>query len=547
MRYPLFLLSLLFITFGCRKAEAPVEPPTAQVATGRGGVVSAAHPLATLAGQQMLDKGGNAVDAAVAAAFALSVVEPGMSGLGGRLQAIVRLPDGAIRGVDATTQAPLAYDTSKVTKDERYGYHVIGIPGVVAGLTKLLNDYGSLPRETVMAPAIRYAEEGFKVLPRAAERYAAVEDILLEFDGARQYFLKPDGSAYDEGEKLVQEDLAETLRLIAEGGRDAFYEGAIAKKIAADMRANGGLLTMEDLADYEARDARVVNGTYRGHDLHGLWLPSYGAITIEILHILENFPLGEMRGAAWANAHYRAIEMAYRDRQKQLKADSMARVLTSKEYAASLAEQIDLSTNGEQSLGMSSGIPESWREEMGHTTHLSAADAEGRTIALTQSLGPLMGSKVASPDLGFLYAVTLGGYLGVYKAGQRANSHISPFLITKNGQPFLGLGAAGGSRIPSAITSVSSRVIDHGMTLDAALAAPRVHPHEDSLFLETHPGAGWKDEVVEALEAKGVAVKELENIARFGRVQAVQYDPETQTWTGAADPDWEGSVAGVKQ
>lgn len=540
-RILLMLLAISLLTH-CRKQYNPPIEKTAQAATG---MVSAAHPLATRAGQLMLQQGGNAADAAVATAFALSVVEPSMSGLGGRQQIILRLPDGSVRGIDATSQAPAAYDTAQVTNNNRYGYHVIGIPGVVAGLTRLLDEYGTLPLKTVMAPAIQYAEKGFRMLPMQARRHELAADQLKLFSGSSQHYLEEDSTAYDEGDLLVQKDLAKTLRIISDGGHKAFYTGPIAQKIVADMQANGGLITLEDLANYQALDAKIVEGTYRDeYELYGLWMPSYGAITIGILQTLERFPLSEMRGADWAAAHHQAIALAYEHRRRQRQDDSIALRLTSQEFADSLAALITLQPGDNQPMGMRRDVPESWKAEMGHTTHLSTADSSGMMIALTQSLGPNFGSKVVTPELGFVYAVTLGRYLGIYKAGQRASSHISPFIITKEGRPFMVLGAAGGSRIVSAITSVTSRVIDHQMPISEALAAPRVHPVEDSIYLENHPGEGWKDEVVEALEERGYRLKELDDVARFGRVHAIYYDAKTGQWIGAADPDWEGSAAG---
>ena len=537
------LIILLFVQCHYEKPtsnEPKKEKVLTQSAQSPNGLVSAAHPLAVKAGVEMMEKGGNAIDAAVATAFALSVVEPSMSGLGGRLQAIVRLPDGEFYGVDATTQAPLSYD-AKTAPSGRYGYPAIGIPGVVAGLCKLLEKHGTLPLETVMQPAIGYAENGFEILPGEAKRHAFAQKTLTEFAGSTKYFLKADSTTYKEGELFVQKDLASTLKQIATGGKDAFYKGEIAKKIIEDIQTNGGVLQLEDLEKYEALDATLLSGNYRGYDLHGLGIPSYGAITIEILQILENFPLENLRGADWASTLYQAMEMAYRDRKYQF-SDSI-NTLIDKKYAASIAELIK-SEDGKlkNAAEYKDKVPESWLAEMGHTTHLSTTDKDGMMVALTQSLGPNMGSKVATPDLGFLYAVTLGGYLGDFKPGQRAASHISPFIITKDDKPFMVLGAAGGGRIITAITSVTSRTIDHEMPLADALAAPRVHPDEDSVFIETHEGWGWRDEVIEALIENGLGVKEVDDIARFGRVHAILYDSASKEWIGAADPDWEGAV-----
>ncbi|MDF9798601.1 gamma-glutamyltranspeptidase/glutathione hydrolase [Catalinimonas alkaloidigena] len=550
MKNLLFLLALACISISCQdsqqsaKTETIEEPALTQSAQAGGGMVAAAHPLATAAGQQMLSLGGNAVDAAVAAAFTLAVVEPSMSGLGGRLQAILRLPDGKVRGVDATTQAPMSYDAANAPQGS-YGYPTIGIPGVVAGLTKLLEEHGSLPLTKVMEPAIRYAEEGFALLPGEATRHALALKEIQEFEGTSTYFLKEDTTTYAEGEILVQKDLAKTLRAIAEGGDEAFYRGAIAEKIIADIQANGGVLSMEDLSNYEALDADILNSTYRGNEVYALSMPSYGAITLEILNILENMPMQEASEVEWASNMYLAVERAYEDRRSQT-ADSIP-ILISKDYAQKVASQLSSPNVLTHLPPKDIEVPQSWLAEQGHTTHLSTADGNGMMVALTQSLGPNMGSKVASPGLGFLYAVTLGGYLGDFEPGQRAASHISPIVITKNDQPYLALGAAGGSRIISAITSVSSRVIDQNMELAEALAAPRVHPDDaDSVFVETHSGEGWQDEVLEALKAKGFLLNEVPEVARFGRVHAVEYNADTQQFVGAADPDWEGAAAGVQ-
>lgn len=537
----LVILSLICICIiSCQRIK---YPDFVQSAVSTKGIVSAAQPLATLAGKQMLDKGGNAVDAAVASAFALSVVEPSMSGLGGRLQAIVRLPDGTIHGVDASTEAPLSYDSTGIS-DRRFGYEVIGIPGVVAGLTKLLDDYGSLPIDVVMEPAIRYAKRGFPILKGEAFRHQLAVEQIRQFEGTRKYFMK-DGRTYKEGERLVQKDLAKTLSSIAKNGKDGFYKGRVAQQIVQDFQANNGFLTMEDLANYEAKNSVIVEGNYRGYDLHGLWLPSFGAITIEILHILEQLPMDEYHGADWASAVGQAIAFGYADRQRQKIGVAITDTILSKSYAKELAAQIDV--NSPSTSSISELLPESWTVSMGHTTHLSASDETGMMVGITQSLGPNMGSKVATNNLGFLYAVTLGPYLGVTQAGQRAISHICPFIITKDGKPYLVLGAAGGSRINTAIVAVASRMIDHGMDVTDALKASRVYPDKETLLLEGHPGSTWKDSYSNELSGEGFSIELIEDRARFGRVHAIHFDASTQRWIGAADPDWEGVVASEKE
>jgi gamma-glutamyltranspeptidase / glutathione hydrolase len=308
-----------------------------QVNRNQQSIVAAAHPLASRAGAKIPEQGGNAVDAAVASAFVLSVVEPSISGLGGRLQAIVRLPSGEVKGVDATTQAPLTYNADTAPQG-RYGYPTIGIPaGVVAGLTKLLNDYGSMPLEVVMQSAIRYAEEGFELLPGEARRQSLAAEAQ-EFAGSRQYFIIGDSLTRNAGSRWIQQDLAKTLKAIAAGGANVFYQGEIARRIIDDIQANGGILTLEYLSGYKAKDAEILSSDYRGHTFHALSLTSYGAITLEIMNILENLSMQEANEATWATNMYRAIERAYEDRSKQYN-DSI-NILISKTYAAQLADEI---------------------------------------------------------------------------------------------------------------------------------------------------------------------------------------------------------------
>lgn len=536
----LLLLGLLIVASCEQKPkEQPIQSNPKDASSTQGVVVSA-HPLATAAGVQMLEKGGNAIDAAVAVGFALAVVEPTMSGLGGRLQAIVRMKDGTINGYDATTQAPLNYDPASAPKASS-GYPTIGVPGVVKGLTTLLSEHGTLPLKTIMEPAIRYAEEGYEVLPGEAARRGMALKSFKNYEGTSMYFMHGD-STHHAGEVFIQSDLAHTLKLIADQGPDVFYKGEIAHKIVADMKANGGFVDSISLASYQVEPSRIVKGDYRGYALNGLWMPSYGAITIEMLQIMENFPLNDVSEAEWGRVVYEANALAYDDRRAQDTLENAAR-LTDKGYAKELAEGIQ-----EHELPRAAWlnepratIPEAWLAAEGHTTHLSVADKDGNVIALTQSLGPNMGSKVATPGLGFLYAATMGGYLGDFHAGQRASSHISPFIVTKDDQPFLVLGAAGGGMIVTAIVQTISRFIDRGLSLEEAIAAGRVHA-SDSMLVETHPGSTWTIDDINQFKVWGLPVKEVDRQGSFGRVHAIYYNAATKIWEGAADPDWEGTA-----
>ena len=548
MKIPAITLATsLLILMNCQTAinetdEAAEGISSEQYANSANGMVSTSHPLATAAGLEVLKKGGNAADAAVAAAFALAVVEPEMSGIGGRLQAIIWSTDGKVHGIDATTQAPMTYD-QQTAPQAKYGYAVIGIPGMVAGLEKLNKEHGSLALEELLAPAIKYAEEGINPMPGQASRQASVQNMLLEFEGSRQYFIKAnDTLTYTPKDLLVQKDLSQTLRAIAVNGADVFYRGEIAKKMVADIQNHGGAVTLESLENYEAKDATVLTGSYRGHDVYGLWMPSFGAITIEILQILENLPMSEYTEAEWASAMYQAIKIAYEDRYSQTSLEFGEHIID-KDYAREQAERINVGKPVE--VGATTPEQEeylAYSNTQGHTTHLSVADKNGMVISLTQTLGPIMGSRVATPGLGFLYAATLGGYLGPMQPGQRAASHISPMILTTNGDPYMGIGAAGGAKINSAIVQAISRVVDRDMELLDALSAPRVHPLKEGMSLEVPDSLSWTQEDYQFLRDNGFIIEEEIRPFRFGRVHVVM--KSGANWLGAADPDGEGAAAG---
>jgi gamma-glutamyltranspeptidase/glutathione hydrolase len=514
-----------------------------QSASSTNGMVATAQPLATEAGVRMLEAGGNAADAAVAAAFAIAIVEPSMNSIGGRTQILLALPDGRVLGIDGTTQAPWDYDYDAAPQ-AAYGYPVIGVPGAVAGLMRLHAEHGSLPLATVMAPAIDYAENGFRLLPGEASRQTMSAQRFAEFPGTAAIYLQADGTPRKGGDLLVQEDYASTLRAIQAGGHDVFYRGEIAETMAADLAEHGSAVTLQGFLDYEALDARVIRGSYRGYEIVGMDVPSAGTVVIQALQIMENFDPNSMDDEEWAAVTGQALGIASPELDA-LGSDTAAARATSKEWAAEMAARVRApSTVGAE---LRSYLPElaPRGDGQGHTTHLTAADGSGMFVALTQTLGPSMGSGVVTPGLGFLYASTLGGYLGRMEAGERARSFISPVLVLKDGKPVLALGAAGGARIVSGVTQVISRVIDDGMTLAEALEAPRVHMDWDGrLNAETSPVIGWTPAQVEDMRRLGLDLAETSRPGAFSRVHAVQFDPETGTWYGAADPDWEGSARG---
>ena len=505
------------------------------------GVVVAAHPLASKVGAEILAENGNAVDAAVAAAFALSVVEPSMSGIGGRAQILIYSPKTGFHGIDATTAAPSDYDYENAPK-KRYGYPSIGIPGVVKGLTKALSTYGSLDREIVMAPAIKIASKGHALIAGEAIRQSNVREQLLEFKGSRQHFLNADSSSRIPGQWIVQKELASVLQAISDDGPDVFYTGWVAEKIVEDNIANGGVLSMNAMKEYKALDAHLVKGDYRGNEITGLWIPSFGAITIEALQILESYKSNLSSNQDWGESVYHSIERAFLDRRVQNTLED-AQKHTSKAWAKKRASEI----HNEQSSIDFDTLPESFTAVIGHTTHLTVVDKDGMIVVLTQTVGTTMGSKVATPGLGFVYAQTLGGYLGEVKPGQRASSHISPIIVSKDGEPFLGLGAAGGSRIPSSIVAVVSRIVDQGLSLEKAIKMPRVHPIDEGLDIEFTGFDGFTLSDSAYFSSLGHKVTVQRQIGRFGRIHAVIRDSNGSGWIGVADPDWEGSAISPNQ
>jgi gamma-glutamyltranspeptidase / glutathione hydrolase len=529
-------------------APAHGAAPAGQVARSRRGMVTSAEPHATAAGVRMLERGGNAVDAAVATAFALGVVEPSMSGIGGRTQVLIRTPAGEFVGIDGFTEEPAAYTAGRRAPGGDSGYGAVGIPGTVAGLARTLAEHGTLPLADVLAPAIELAEHGFPLGVPEAGRLARAAPRLAENDGARRLLLKPDGAPYDAGETLRQPELARTLRLIARHGPDVFYRGEIAERIAADMTANGGLLTRDDLAAYRAIPSIVVRGSYRGHGLVGTFLPASGMATIQILHMLQNFdrPVAASSAASsaeWAALVAQAVRIGIRDRGVELGTpEQKARTISSAEWAEQRAREIrwPRRTSDEGAAAAAAAREPVVAEE--HTTHLSAADADGWYVAMTQSLGDAWGAHVVTPGLGFLYAATLG-YTSVQPGTPRPRpaTSQSPFMVLRDDVPVLVLGAAGGVHIISAVAQVVSRTIDERLPLADAIAAPRVHPAADTgIQLEDDRGARWPVAVWAALRDAGFAV---ERGTAFATVHAIAFDPTTGEFTGVADPRGAGTAA----
>jgi len=549
----LYTLLLVMLAAGC------ASTPDAQQTFPTNSMAVTAHPLATAAARDVLARGGNAADAAVAAGMMLAVVEPSMSHLGGRIQILVRSPDGTYQGYNGMTEVPASY----IAPDEpvSQGYGTIATPGVVAGLGRLHAEHGSLRWSDLLQEPTRTAADGFALLPGAAARHETGLELFRENPGFQQTFIKEDGSTYDAGDVLKQPALAHTITRLAEAGADDFYKGEIAQQIAADMAANGGYVTTEDLAAYQVLDGRNVTTNYRGFDVHSLAAPAGGGLVIKTLNILENFELAAMTDVQWAAVVNQALALAINSMDEDRAEADLGRV-EDKAWAAQQAASIRVPTAMPVTASVATTLLSTevdwagsyWGQDSHHTSHFTIADCEGRVVSITQTVGPLFGSRVITPGLGFVYAATMGSYLSATDQvpGSRPRTTIAPTVVTRNGEVVLALGAAGGMRILSAIVQTISRYIDQGHAPDMAVALPRVHPVYDEteskervtngekVNLEMTPDRGWSPEVAESLQAAGFEVVPVETHASFGRVHLIA--KSGNAWQGVADADWEGTA-----
>lgn len=546
---------------GMERSTSAISDPSAHVATSPQGVVSSASNFATEAGARVLAEGGTAVDAAVSAAFAVAVTEPSMSGIAGRASIVIRTPDGDVRGIDGLNQVPAGYEPDLAPE----GYDQAAVPGAIAALARAQEEHGTWPLGEVMAPAVELAREGFPLPADEADRFASAAQDLERHAASREYFLAEDGEPLEPGVHFVQEDLAEVLEAVAEGGVEVFYQGWVADSIHSHMARAGGFITRDELADYEALSAIPAEGTYRGHGLVSNFRPASGHTVVQALKTMEEVeapsafarPDGLGRGhGPWGGVTGVAMHLALQDRGETHETEEeSARHLTSREHARDRAQQMELDGVALGGAAPDGGVPAAASpaaqdEEPSYkrdaTTHLSTADADGYVVALTQSLGPSMGSRLAAPGLGFLYPTRLSA-----EPGDRPSSTISPTLVSRpDGSPMMALGGAGDARIISAVIQVVSRMVDHGMSLTEALEAPRLHPvGSHVLELERGPVALWRAADLAELRSHDFQLRTADSGA-FGRVHAV-YLPDGwadggEPLKGVAEPRWTGGAAGPR-
>jgi len=531
-------------------------------------MVVSQEPHATDAGVAVLKAGGNAVDAAVAVAFALAVTYPRAGNLGGGGFLLVRLADGRKSFVDFREQAPAAASRDMyldadghVTRDSLVGWRAAGVPGTVRGLELAHRKYGSKPWAQLVAPAIRLATQGFPLSHGEAETLREHADTLKRFTDSKRIFLR-NGRYYQKGQRLRQPELAATLRRIAATqGRD-FYEGATARRLAREMESHGGLVTLADLSGYQAVERVPLEGSYKGYGVITSPPPSAGGIgLVQMLAMLEGSgPEGSNYahngwGAA-STIHYIAEVMRrfYADRSEFLGDPDFSQIpvkgLLDPRYIAERRASID-PERATPSESIRPGEPRPYESDQ--TTHFSIVDAAGNAVSLTYTLNENYGSGVTVPGLGFLlndemddftskpgvpnlYGL-IQGEPNAIAPRKRPLSAMTPTIITKDGQPFLILGAPGGSRITTGVLQVILNVIDFQMNAQQALDAPRFH-HQwlpDMLRVED----GFPPETLAQLEAMG---HRLEPIKGVGQVQVILRD--APGWQGAHDARNTGKATG---
>ncbi|MBT4091592.1 MAG: gamma-glutamyltransferase [Deltaproteobacteria bacterium] len=540
-------------------AQAIIEGERAVPAEAKNGIVVTSHYLATTEALQVLKKGGNAVDAAVTAAFALAVTQPRSGNIGGGGFMLISMQNtGSVIAIDYREKAPAAASKNMFLDDKgdvdkflsRFSHRAAGVPGTVAGLAVALEKFGTLSLAEALQPAIRLAREGFIVTPRFSRGVKSRSLVLKKWASSRKTFFKKDGSNYKPGDRFRQPDLAATLQRIEKSGQAGFYEGQTAALIVAEMEKNQGLITAADLRNYRPLIRKPVHGTYRGFDIYSMSPPSSGGIhIIQILNILEHYPIASMGHNSAKTIHLmaEAMKYAYADRARYLGDTDFVKVpvqgLIAKGYARRIKDQID-PFKPRSSRDIHHGEPSGY--ESGETTHFSIVDRFGNAVSNTYTINFSYGSGIVVEGAGFLlnnemddfsakpgvpnaYGL-IGGESNRIQPGKRMLSSMSPTIVKKQGKNMLVVGSPGGSRIITTTLQVIMNVVDHGLNIQSAVNAPRIH-HQwfpDEIRVEE----GISPDTVLLLRQMGHTVKQKR---AMGAIQGILIDDNGNLY-GGADP-----------
>jgi len=553
-----------FITFNsvqlAANDQAILAGQRAEPVAGQTAMVVTSHHLATQIALDILHAGGNAIDAAVAAGFALAVAQPRSGNIGGGGFMLYSPSNSdAVTAIDYREKAPSRATENMFLDDmgnvdqrlSRFSHLSAGVPGTVAGFALAMEKFGTLSLADVLKPAINLAKNGFAVPNRFVEGIAARKDTFDKWPASQTTFFKADGSAYQVGEIFKQPALAKTLQLIADKGAAGFYSGETARLIEAEMEKHGGLISYEDLANYQAIIRQPAQGRYRGFDVYSMSPPSSGgAHIVQLLNILEHYPISEYGHNSAQTIHLMAESMrrAYADRASYLGDSDFIAVplqgLSSKSYAKALANTIQLDT-ATASAEIKAGTPQHY--ESPETTHFSIVDQFGNAVSNTYTLNFSYGSGIVVTGAGFLlnnemddfsakpsvanaYGL-IGGEANKIEAHKRMLSSMSPTIVKQNGENVLVTGSPGGSRIISTTLQVIMNVIDHKMNIQTAVNSPRMH-HQwwpDEIRIEQ----GISPDTIKLLTGMGHTVVQK---SAMGGSQSILVDHETGTLFGAADP-----------
>jgi gamma-glutamyltranspeptidase/glutathione hydrolase len=535
------------------------------------GVVACPEPLAAAAGAEVLRAGGNAVDAAIATAFAQGIVSPMMTGIGGAATCLIHVAEtgqtwflfaGGYAPAKATPELwadrPFTRDGATWTLEDganRVGYQAQVVPGFCRAMEEAYRRFGSgrVPWAALLQPAIRYAEEGFEVYPalweiwRPGGRISSVHHVddpkmYLATNEAAAAVYTPNGRVLEVGERLVQADYGATLRKIAEGGADAFHEGEIAHAIAEDMAANGGLLSYEDLRDFRPTLLPALEGQYRGYRVRGGHPPGLGPTVIELFQILDGYDLAAL---GWNSPRYldlisRAMQIAFKDRLIYMADPSFydvpVEILISPEYAAEARRLIE---TGDDRKAVAEALP-----GPGDTTTCSVMDGDGNAVGLNTTINS--GAGIVTPGLGFLHNNRMWsfnpepGFRNSIAPGKSPLQGGGPTILLRGDQAAFVIGSPGGSRGTTSTVQAAANVLHFGMSMQEAMTVPRIHAEDQAAVIYAEAGIG--DETVRALEALGNRV----TVGNYsGRLAGVRRDPVSGTLDGGSDPRGGGGLAVV--
>jgi gamma-glutamyltranspeptidase/glutathione hydrolase len=537
-----------------RPGDRPAGNPrgTRSPVLARNGVIATSQPLASAAGLQVMQEGGNAIDAAVTAAAVLAVVEPTMTGVGGDVFAIVFDPKTkALRGLNSSGRAGANANADAllargVSRMPAQGAQAVTVPGAVAGWVELLRQHGTIPLARALAPAIRYARDGYAVSEIIADQWLEAVGKLARDPAAAAVFL-PNGRPPKAGDIFRNPDLAATLETIATEGPDAFYKGRIGAAIAADMQRRGGFVTAADLAAHRVDWVEPIHTSYRGYDVYEMPPNTQGFVALEMLNVLEGYDIKSMghNSAPYLHVLAEAKKMAFADRATYL-ADpdhvppALLSTLISKDYAAK--RRRDINPN-KVAPAYKAGLSFDGRDR-GDTVYLAAADGQGNAISFINSLFDTFGAGIVTPGTGIVLhnrgsGFTLQkGHPNQLAPGKRPLHTLVPAFIIRNGKPFMPFGVMGGDNQAQAHVQIVVNVVDFGMNVQEAGDAARVRHVGDALAVES----GISEAVRTALRNRGHVLRD--GRGAMGGYQAVMIDPDTGVLMGGSDPRKDGLAIG---